>query len=217
MRERLRTGAVDVAGRVLLDPLLSTVRFQVRGRERVDALAERGEGWIYVLWHGRLLPLTFYHRQRNIVSLISQSRDGEHIARVVERWGYEVIRGSSSRGGSEALRQLVRRARSGRVLAFTPDGPRGPRQKMKPGALLTARMAGTALVPLAAGCDRAWWFEGWDRFLVPRPFATVRVAYGEPCRVPADADEAELERRASLLEAELNRLTEEVDAGVGFA
>lgn len=217
MRDGARFHAIELASRIALDPLLSTVRFQVRGGEIPDSLRAAGQPFIHVLWHGRLLPLTWYHRKQDIVTIISQSRDGEHIARVVERWGYEVIRGSSSRGGTDALRQLVRRIRAGRELAITPDGPRGPRQKMKPGALLAARLSGAPIVPLAGACDRAWWFEGWDRFLVPKPFATVRMAYGRPHTVPRDADDAELERRGALLEAALDRLTEEVDAGVGFS
>lgn len=217
MRDDLRYGATDLASRVLLDPLLATTRFQVSGAEHPEALRRAGQPFIYVLWHGRLLPLTYYHRGRDIVTIISRSRDGEHIARVVERWGYEVIRGSSSRGGTDALRQLVRRIRAGHDLAITPDGPRGPRQKMKPGALLAAQLSGAPIVPLSGGCDRAWWFEGWDRFLVPKPFATVRLAYGKPHVIPRDADDAELERRGAALEETLDRLTEEVDAGVGFA
>lgn len=217
MRSSVRYHAVEVGARLLIDPLLHTVRFEVRGSEYLERLTRDRRPFIYVLWHGRLLPLTFYHRHREIVTIISQSRDGEHIARVVRRWGYEVIRGSSSRGGSDALRQLVRRLRAGRNLAITPDGPRGPRQKMKPGALIAARLSGAPILPVSAGCDRAWWFEGWDRFLIPRPFATVRMAYAEPQAIPPDADGTELERRALILEDVLNRLTEDVDAGVGFA
>lgn len=206
----------DAGGRLLLDPLLATLRFQIRGEEHIEQLRAAGRGFIFVLWHGRLLAPTYYHRHQDIVTIISQSDDGEYIARVVERWGYEVIRGSSSRGGKRALYKLVRAARDGRVLAVTPDGPRGPKQKMKLGPLEIARRASSPLVPLVAASDRAWWFESWDRFLVPQPFATVRVAYGKPHEVPADANQQELERRAEKLECDLNRLLEEADTGAGF-
>lgn len=217
MRRGWRYWLAGHAGRFLLDRLLGTVRFEVRGAEHYRRLRESGRPCIFVLWHGRLLPATYLHRRQGIVALISQSEDGEYIARVVEQWGYFTVRGSSTRGGSEALRELVRHARAGRSLSLTPDGPRGPRQKMKAGALVAAQMTGLPLVPVAAGTDRAWWFEGWDRFLVPRPFARIRVAYGEPHEVPRGAGPAELEQRAQLLEDELNRLMREVDRGDGRA
>lgn len=211
-----RFTAASAASRILVDPLLGSIRFQVRDQHHLDRLRAANRTVIFVLWHGRLLPLTYYHRGRGIATIISASSDGELIARVVERWDYAVVRGSSSRGGGAALRGLVSHARRGRDLAITPDGPRGPRQRMKPGALTAARLTGMPLLPLAAGCDRAWWFEGWDRFLVPKPFATVRIAYGRPYDVPRDADEARLGEIAADVEAELNRLVEETDAGVGF-
>jgi lysophospholipid acyltransferase (LPLAT)-like uncharacterized protein len=121
------------------------------------------------------------------------------------------VRGSSSRGGAAALLQMVRLLREGVSLAVTPDGPRGPRQKMKTGPLVAAQRAGVPLIPVTAGTDSAWWFEGWDRFLVPRPFARIRMVYGQPMFVPAEADEAEVERLALELEGRLNGLTEQVD------
>jgi lysophospholipid acyltransferase (LPLAT)-like uncharacterized protein len=197
--------------RGLLDALLGTVRFDVEGEEHYLQYRSIGRAVIFVLWHGRLLPLTYRHRQQGIVALISRSADGEYIARIVEQWGYLTARGSSSRGGSSALRELVRHMRAGRSLAFTPDGPRGPRQKMKPGALLAAQLTGAPLLPLAAGTDRAWWFEGWDRFLVPKPAARVRVAYAPPVFVPRDADPHAVERIGEQVEATLNALTLRVD------
>jgi lysophospholipid acyltransferase (LPLAT)-like uncharacterized protein len=197
------------AGR-LLDAILGTVRFEVTGRERFAAGREQGPV-IFMVWHGRLLPLTYLHRAEGLVALISRSADGEVIARVVEHWGYQVVRGSSSRGGTVALRELVRHARAGRSLAITPDGPRGPRQKMKPGALLAAQLTGAPLIPSAAGTARAWWFEGWDRFLVPKPFARIHVAYGAPVVVPRDADAAELARIGGAVEESMNGLVRAVD------
>lgn len=203
------------AARIALDALYGTVRFEVQGLDRSPAVPAGERPVIYVLWHGRLLPLAYLHRRQGIVTLISRSADGEYIARIVESWGYVAVRGSSSRRASAALRELVRYARAGRTLALTPDGPRGPRQELKAGALVAAQLSGLPLVPLAAGTDRAWWIEGWDRFLVPKPFARIRVIYGEPQPVARDADAAELERQRGRLEDELNRLTREVDGDAG--
>lgn len=215
MNEGARYTIAGLAGSTLLGALHKTARFEVEGAEHYRQFTEAGRPVIFVLWHGRLLPLAYHHRHQDLVALVSRSKDGEYIARVLERWGFDPVRGSSSRGGGTALRQLVRRARGGRTLTLTPDGPRGPRQRMKPGALIAAQMSGLPLIPVAAGADRGWWFESWDRFLVPKPGARIRVAYGEPYFVPRDADTAALEEHGRTLEAALNRLTEEVDGVPG--
>ncbi len=134
---------------------------------------------------------------------------------MVEGWGYETVRGSTSRGGGAALRGLVKAARSGRSLAITPDGPRGPRQRLQPGVITAAQMTGLPIIPLAGGASRAWWPGSWDRFCIPKPFARVRVLYGEPRYVARDATAAELRRHAEELEAEMNAMIEEVDGDGG--
>lgn len=209
LRARL---AATVAGG-LLTSLMRTTRYEPIDEQYYREWLGSGRTAIYVLWHGRLLPCSYRHRHEGLATLISQHRDGDYIARVVEGWGFRAVRGSSSRGGGAALRQLVRLLREGTSIAVTPDGPRGPRQKMKLGPLLAAQLTGVPLIPVTAGTERAWWFEGWDRFLVPKPFARFRIAYGPPMFVPRTADEAEVERLAGELEARLNALTERVDAG----
>ena len=197
------------AGQQLLSALLMTVRFRVM----TATPPESAQPVLYTLWHGRLLPLTWLHRGSDIASLISQSSDGEYIARVVERWGYTTVRGSSSRGGSGALREMVKHTRAGRPIAITPDGPRGPRQKLKPGVLTLAQLTGAPILPVSASATRAWWVDArWDLFLVPKPFATVYVRYADPVYVPRSANEAELAVIGAQVEANLNRLTAETDA-----
>lgn len=201
----------SAAGRRVIEAVLGTCRFEVEGADRFRRYQEAGGGVIFTLWHGRQLPLTYHHRNQGIVAIISRSGDGEYIARIVEAWGYGAARGSSHRGGSEALRDLVKHARKGRSLAVTPDGPRGPRQKLKMGAVVAAQLTGLPMVPMAGAATRGWWFGGWDRFLVPKPFSTIHVAYGEPHEVPRNAAPEELERIAASMEAELNRVTDHVD------
>lgn len=207
----LKTRIVSRVGGGLLTTLMRTTRYERTGTEHYDAWLGGGRTAIYVLWHGRLLPCSWLHRHQGLATLISRHRDGDYIAGVVERWGFHAVRGSSSRGGAAALLQMVRLLRAGVPLAVTPDGPRGPRQKMKSGPLFAAQRAGVPLVPVTAGTEQAWWIEGWDRFMVPHPFARIRLAYGEPMFVPADADAAEVERLTAELEARLNDLTEQVD------
>lgn len=211
MKEEPQYWLAGFAGTMLLDTLLATVRYKVMTAAPHIELVNSGKPVIYTLWHGRLLPLTYYHRQQEIATLISKSADGEYIARVVERWGYTAARGSSSRGGGAALRDLVKAARSGASLAFTPDGPRGPRQKLKPGVLTAAQLSGLPLIPMSGAASRAWWIEGWDRFLVPQPFATMYVRYGTPVHVPRHATPEEMVRLVTDVEAILNDLTEQAD------
>lgn len=204
--------AVGTAG-TLLDSIFATVRFHSEGDQYYREFIDAGNPVIYVLWHGRLLPLGYRHRGQGVVGLISRSKDGEYLTGALERWGFGAVRGSSSRGGLEALRALVRETRKGHSLAITPDGPRGPRQKMKPGVLVAAQLSGLPIIPVSATADRAWWPERWDRFLVPKPFAHVRIRYAPALRVPRAAGEADLEQLGSELEGQLNRMTAELDAG----
>lgn len=207
----LKTRLIARAGGGLLSALLDSCRVEQKGTENFERFHAEGRPVVFVLWHGRLLPCTYWNRHQHLVTLVSQHRDGEYIARIVERWGYTAVRGSSSRRAAGALRELVRHVRGGRSLAVTPDGPRGPRAVMKPGALLAAQLSGAPVIPAAGGASRGWWFGSWDRFLVPKPFAKVRLVYGEPVWIPRDADEAALAEVGREVEARLNALTALVD------
>jgi lysophospholipid acyltransferase (LPLAT)-like uncharacterized protein len=214
MRQGLRYALAGTVGHALASALLATVRFRSEHRERFDTLIDQGEPVLFALWHGRLLPLTYFHRHRGFAAMVSRSKDGEYISRIVEKWGFEVVRGSTSRGGLTALRDVSRQIRAGNSVAITPDGPRGPRQRLQPGVILAAKLTGAPILPVVAGCNRAWWPGSWDRFCIPKPFAEVVVLYGEPRYVPRDADDAELARHAAALERELNGMIERVDGAV---
>jgi lysophospholipid acyltransferase (LPLAT)-like uncharacterized protein len=196
-----------------LTALLGTVRWTIRGREHYDRWWGSRRPVVFALWHGRLLPCSYYHRGQDLATLISQHRDGDYIAGVVEGWwGYRAVRGSSSRGGTAALRGIVKVLREGSAMAITPDGPRGPRQRMKPGLLVAAQLAGVPVIPVSAGASRAWWIEGWDRFLIPKPFSHVVMEYSEPVEIPRSAGEAEVEAISAEIEARLNEMTTRIDA-----
>jgi lysophospholipid acyltransferase (LPLAT)-like uncharacterized protein len=215
MRDGWRYALAGLAGSALGSALLATVRFRHEAGEEPGRAMPGRRPVLYALWHGRLLPLTYFHRNRGIAAMISRSKDGEYIARIARAWGFDPVRGSTSRGGSGALREIARRIGAGQSVAVTPDGPRGPREKVQPGVVAAARLTGAPILPVAAACTRAWWPEGWDRFCVPKPFSTVFVAYGEPRYVPRDADRAELDRHAAELEEALNALLEMVDRRAG--
>jgi lysophospholipid acyltransferase (LPLAT)-like uncharacterized protein len=187
MRTGLRYRLVEHAGGAVLDALMHTARLHVTNDSAYTGRTDQGKPVIFALWHGRLLPLGFLHRGQDIVCLASRSSDGEYVTRVLQHWGFGVVRGSSSSGGDTAFRELIRVVRAGRSVAVTPDGPRGPRERLKPGVLQLAQLTGAPVVPLAAAASRSWWFVSWDRFLVPQPFARLHVEYGDPIFVNRDA------------------------------
>lgn len=165
---------------------------------------------VYVLWHGQMLPVLWKHHPRTGV-LVSEHTDGEVITRVLERFGMFGVRGSSSRGGTRALLEAVQVVRSGLDMAFTPDGPRGPRHSFAPGALILAHRAGVPLVSIVAHVDRKWSFKSWDRFELPKPFARITVLYDAPVRF-ADADVRAAAARADEFIARMHDASARVDA-----
>ena len=207
----LRYEAAGVVGASVVNALFLTTLSERVGTEHFERFRRVGTPVIFVFWHGQLLPLVHYHRHERIVVLVSEHGDGEYIARIIERNGFGTVRGSSTRGGTRGLRQLVRAARAGRDLAITPDGPRGPRGVFKPGALMAAQMTGLPVVPLAVGSSSGWRLESWDGFLVPKPFCTVRIGYLAPRFVPRGASRAELEATAAEIGADLAALTARLD------
>ncbi|HEV7590515.1 MAG TPA: lysophospholipid acyltransferase family protein [Longimicrobium sp.] len=208
---RAHQDVVAALGSVALNALMSTCRYQREGVEHYDQFWRQGKPVIFTLWHGRLLPCTHFHRQQGVVTLISQHRDGEYITRVVRRWGFTAVRGSTTRGGLDALRELIQHVRAGRSLAITPDGPKGPREKMKPGPVLIAQRTGAPIIPVVSGASRASYVGGWDRFMIPHPFARLRIAYGEPVFVPRRAGEAEIQAIMDDVERRLGELMKRVD------
>jgi len=206
-RREIRFQVAGIVGHGVAAALLGTVRVIREGEEHYRRFRDAGIPFVHVLWHGHLLPLCYDRRGEGITVLVSQHDDGEYVVRLLHRLGFRTVRGSSSRGGVQGLKGLFRAARDGSDLGITPDGPRGPRHIFKPGALLPAARLGLPIVPMAAGASRGWLLGSWDRFLVPKPLSTVRIAYGPPRWIPREAGESELERYAEELQEELNRLT----------
>lgn len=163
-----------------LRALARTWRFEIRNAQAIESLRDQRRPFIFSLWHGQLLPLLWHHRGQQIAVLISEHRDGELVARLARSLGYRLIRGSSTRGGERALLSLVRELQEGQEVAVTPDGPRGPAFTFAPGALIAAHRSGASILPIAAHASSAWRLGSWDGFLIPKPFARVTVAYGNP-------------------------------------
>lgn len=176
------------------------------GAEHLDAVDTAGVAPILALWHGRILPATLFFRDRGVVAMTSRNFDGEWIARLMRRFGYAQARGSTSRGGARALVAMRRSLAEGRAVAFTVDGPRGPARVAQPGAVWLAKATGNPVLPFHLEADSFWTVRSWDRTQVPKPFATVAIAMGEPIEVPSDADAAAIEAARALLDERLHAL-----------
>lgn len=205
-----RSRWLAAAGSVLLRVLARTWRIREVNAEGVHVARRRHQPLIFIFWHGRMLPLLWHHRGQGATVLVSEHGDGEIIARIAHTLGYRTVRGSSTRGGGRALLGMVRAVQEGGDTAFTPDGPKGPAERFSPGALIVAQRTGAPLVPVAAGAARAWRLGSWDRFLIPKPFSRVVVAYGDPtpCGAPTPREAA---AEAPRFEAALRELVQMAD------
>jgi lysophospholipid acyltransferase (LPLAT)-like uncharacterized protein len=182
-----------------------TYRWRTEGLEHYDAILRSGRQPILGFWHGRILPATYFFRNRGIVVMISLNFDGEWIGRTIERFGYGVARGSSSRGGARALVELRRSLAAGKPAGFALDGPRGPARVAQPGAVFLAGATGQPILPFHIEASRSVTLRSWDRTQIPSPFARVAVAVGQPLVVP-DIGEQTIERCRQELEARLTAL-----------
>ncbi|MGH7570019.1 MAG: lysophospholipid acyltransferase family protein [Gemmatimonadales bacterium] len=205
MKLRWAEPVLAVVGAALIELLAATWRVRVRGAEHLRDLRAARQPFVFVLWHSRILPLLYQHRREGIVLLISRHRDGGYLAALARRWGYRFVRGSSRRGGDVGLLGIVRSLQGGAEVAVTPDGPRGPAERVKPGAVAAAQHAAVPLLPIGARASAAWWLRSWDRFCVPKPFARIDVVYG-PALVIRDGKD-ELRRGIAEVERSLQTVT----------
>jgi lysophospholipid acyltransferase (LPLAT)-like uncharacterized protein len=191
----------------LVRALFATQRYQYLPQTRSYHPGELrpGERFVYAFWHEALLAPAIKYGGLGVRVLISQHADGQLITEVAGRLGFDAVRGSTTRGGLRAMRQMLD-ADSGH-LAMTPDGPRGPRRVVQPGVVYLASRAGLPIVPVGIGYDRPWRAASWDRFAVPRPFRKFVVMTDTPVVVPADADRDGLEAYRLRVQNELDRLT----------
>jgi len=204
--KRVEAKVIAALGYRLIALLGSTLRWRTEGLERFDAIAASGRQPIMAFWHGRILPATYFFRRRGIVVITSENFDGEWIAGIIERFGYETARGSTSRGARKALLQLTRDIAAGKPVGFTLDGPRGPARVAQPGAVWLAKATGNPVLPFHLEASRHWTLNSWDHTQIPKPYATVALAVGTPIDVPSDADEAMQDARRCELETSLKVL-----------
>ncbi len=195
---------------LVVNGLMRTTRLKVVNRETPDYfMANRDKTAIFCFWHGKIIPLYHTYRRKGIYILISQHRDGELIARMVECNGYKPVRGSSTRGGSRSVKEMLKIAREGNIITITPDGPKGPKQKLKEGAVFLAQMTGAPLYPIGIGLSKCWQARDWSGIQIPKPFSRTVIYFGREFRVPRKIEPEEFERYRREIEAEIVRCNEE--------
>ena len=205
---RLAARAAVLLVRLLFATCRVQARLEVPGINPYDGTGDRR--FLFCVWHDHILMTCFTGRPQNMAGLVSRHQDGSYLADAMKLLGITPIRGSSSRGGAQAMRQMFDAAR-GLHIAITPDGPRGPRRQAKSGIVFLASRSGRAIVPTAFACRRAWRIKGsWTDMLFPQPFTTIYAIGGHPLAVPPDLTREQLEQYTARLQAEMQRLDTEL-------
>jgi lysophospholipid acyltransferase (LPLAT)-like uncharacterized protein len=210
--QRLKTSLIGWVGYFAIAVIGRTMRWHAVGTEYLEEVHGSGKRAILTFWHGRIFPATYYFRNRGIVVMTSMNLDGDAIAQCIQRFGYGVARGSSSRGGFRALAQLVRDIRSRKDAAITVDGPRGPRYIAKQGPVLLAFKTGAAIICFHISMKRKLELRSWDGFQIPLPFSPAIVLLGPPIWAPPDASEEQLRELHMKMQSILDELRSRGDS-----
>jgi lysophospholipid acyltransferase (LPLAT)-like uncharacterized protein len=186
-------------------------RMHVKHRHRWDRAIAEKRGVIAILWHGKMLIPIYIHRYQGIAAMVSEHHDGEMIAQTVHKLGYETVRGSSTRGGSRAFRQMLSLLKKGKTCTVLPDGPKGPRHHVKLGVIALAQRSGACIIPLTFSARKKICLTSWDRFTLFWPFSRVCLLYGRPMVIPPKIPISELESYRLEVENALKALDREAD------
>ena len=193
-----------------------TGRWELVNGEAPQRYWEQNKPFLTAFWHSRILMMPYcWRRGLPVKMLISQHRDGALIARTVSHFGIDTVAGSTSRGGSAALRSIIKTLKSGQSVGITPDGPRGPRMRAAEGVVQIARMSGVPVIPVAYSTSRRRLLSSWDRFVVAWPFSRGVIVWGDPIEVPQGASAEEMERARQQVEDALNAITADADRRMG--
>jgi hypothetical protein len=209
LKEKVFFFLVSIWGPLVIFLLGRSLRIKWVGEENLKLAG--GKNVIYAFWHGRILILVFSHRRRKIHILISQHRDGEIIAQIVKRLGSVPVRGSTTKGGAQAILELLSKTDSGFDFAITPDGPKGPKFELKPGVIYIAQKTGMPVVPLTCSAKKRWELKSWDSFLIPKPFSKAVIILGNPVFISAELSEEKLEEKRVEIEKNLIEITTKAD------
>jgi lysophospholipid acyltransferase (LPLAT)-like uncharacterized protein len=211
MLQRLYFAAIGWLGWILIQIVARTWRWEIHGYENFRQLEDKKTPIIYAFWHGCILPATFFWRNRGIVVLTSENKDGEYIAHVIHRFGYGSSRGSTSKGAIKGTIGLIRTLKHGSPVAFTVDGPRGPRYQVQQGVTWLAGYAQTPILPFHIEAKRAKRLSSWDGFQIPLFFSRVRIDIAPAMILEKALSEEQLEIKRVELQDTLNKLRQECE------
>lgn len=212
---KVRQDALRVIGNYVLFWLASllckSLKINIKNGKAVEQFLKEKKRIVLAFWHGTMLIPWFVHRDKNFAALVSKSKDGGLLERVLKPLNYKVVRGSSHTGGSVALGVLVDLARHERSVAITPDGPRGPAHKLKAGAVVAAKRANVPLVLLGVGYQKKRELSSWDKFQVPKFFSRINIIYSDPIVIDRDLSYEETTKLIETCENKLNELQREAE------
>ncbi len=194
-----------------VDLLCKSLRINVEAPEKTKKILTSNQQIVIAFWHGVMLVPWYLHGGKNFGALVSKSKDGELLTKVLTKWNYKVIRGSSHKGGKEALENILNLIDENYSVAITPDGPTGPPNKMKAGAVVAAKKTGIPLILLGVHYNNAKKLNSWDSFRIPKPFSKVCVVYSEPVFIDAGLTYDETSTVIEETETKLNRLQLEAE------
>ncbi|MFA3782530.1 lysophospholipid acyltransferase family protein [Melioribacteraceae bacterium 4301-Me] len=193
----------------LINFLMKTVKIRYKNYSTIEKFKSEKQNFVSAFWHGTMLTGWYIHKDTNIAALVSKSKDGDILEKLLGRWGYKVVRGSSSNGGKEALLLLLELAENGYSIAITPDGPKGPPYKMKAGAVITAKTKKIPLILAGISCCKKKVLKSWDNFEVPYPFSIINVVFSEPIWIDSKLNYEETNKLITDCEIKLNKLRKE--------
>ncbi|OCL25609.1 hypothetical protein U472_14870 [Orenia metallireducens] len=205
MKEGLKYKIIPQFAYLLQRITSGTLKIEVKNKERLLEAKESGKSIILAFWHGQLWFPAYYLQDQGYVGLASQSRDGEYISRVLKKMGWEMVRGSTSRGGARSLLKLIKKLKAGKNIAITPDGPRGPRYQAQAGVVYLAQKSNSVIIPGGVAFSKEKVFNSWDKFQLPLPFSKVALAFGESIEVEDNLSDDKLEEYRKSVEDGLNK------------
>jgi len=211
-RKSLERAAIDFLGRPLVSVWMRSLRLRIVGGGAYRAARRAGRPVVILVWHGKIFSAPWMFRRRGIMPLVSPSQDGELIARLIDNWGYKVLRGSGSHVMKRAWIMMKRELLAGGEVLIVPDGPRGPDRELKSGCIKLAAETGALLVPYTFTAAKRWIFRSWDRFEAPRPWSRAVALFGDPLAVPPDADGEGMERERIRVQGVLRDLDRQVES-----
>jgi lysophospholipid acyltransferase (LPLAT)-like uncharacterized protein len=195
----------------LVNILCKTLRINFVNNKAIDELEKQNRNFILGFWHGTMLLPWYLNRNKNFAGLTSKSKDGDLLAKILKKWNYKVLRGSSSEGGEVALGLMIDFAKNGYSIAVTPDGPKGPPYKLKAGAVVSAKKAKLPLILVGIGFKKKRYLKSWDRFQIPRFFTRANVYYSDPVYVSGNLSREETSKIIDECEKKLNELQSEAE------